>query len=207
MDDCARGFLDRQGARALALQHGPQGGRERELAALRVLGLARLQAQPATLEIHVGPLPRQELRLHAPAGEGGDREHGLEIVGELRQDGIARRAFGEAGARIVLLQEVDEGAADNPAGALPEVKHALERGQLAVDGGVGGALFLPVPDIAEDSVSRDRLSPPAGEEFLQVIDRGCGPPEGLPTVCVVLVEQEGGGSLRRCAPSSDHLLK
>src|ERR1700687_6400020 len=50
------GLLHRQGARALALQHGPQGGRERELPALRVLGLARLQAQPTTLEVHVGPL-------------------------------------------------------------------------------------------------------------------------------------------------------
>ena len=53
-------------------------------------------------------------------------------------------------------------------------------------------MLLPVPEIAEDPVRRERLCSPAGEELLQVIDRGCGPPEGLPTVCAVLVEQEGG---------------
>ena len=41
--------------RALPLQHGPQGGGERELAPFRVLGLARLQAQPAALEVPRGP--------------------------------------------------------------------------------------------------------------------------------------------------------
>src|SRR5216683_6943569 len=46
--------------RALPLQHGPQGGGEGKLAALRVLSLPGLQPQPAALEIHVDPLPRQD---------------------------------------------------------------------------------------------------------------------------------------------------
>ena len=77
------------------------------------------------------------------------------------------------------------------AGALPEAEHALERGQLAVDGGVGGLLLLPVPDIGEDAICRDGLCSPSGEELLQVVDGGLDPIEGLPTVGAVLVEQEG----------------
>src|SRR6202022_4733882 len=73
-DDRPRRFLARQRALALALQHGPQGGRERKLPPLRVLGLTRLQPQPAAVEVDVRPLPRQNLRLPAPAGNVGDGE-------------------------------------------------------------------------------------------------------------------------------------
>ena len=84
------------------------------------------------------PLPRQNLRLHAPAGDVGDGECSLEIVGPR--------------AGIVLLQQIDGGSTDNLAHSLAEAEHALERGQLAVDGGVGRVLLLTVSDIGEDPV-------------------------------------------------------
>src|SRR5258707_364239 len=45
---------------------------------------------------------------------------------------------------------------------------------------------------ARPGASRSCESAPAGNDLLKVIGRGWGPPEGLPTVCAVLVEQEGG---------------
>jgi hypothetical protein len=48
--------------------------------------------------------------------------------------------------------------------ALPEAEHVLRRNQLAVDGGIGGLLRLPVSGIGEDPFCRDRLSPPPSEE-------------------------------------------
>lgn len=84
-DNRARRFLDCQGALALALQHGPQGGRGRELPSLRVLGLTRLQSQPAAL------------------GDVGDGERRLEVVGQTRQHGTERVALEESRPGIVLL--------------------------------------------------------------------------------------------------------
>jgi hypothetical protein len=67
------------------------------------------------------------------------------------------------------------------------VEHALERGQLAVDGRVSGLLRLPVPDVGENPVRGDRLRPPSSEKLLEVGNRGFGPAEGFPTVGAVLV--------------------
>jgi hypothetical protein len=57
-----------------------------------------------------------------------NQAHARVVAFHLRQHGVALSAFEEARAHIVLLQEIDEGAADYPAGAFPEAKHALERG-------------------------------------------------------------------------------
>jgi len=61
--------------------------------------------------------------------------------------------------------------------ALPEAEHVLRRNQLAVDGGIGGLLRLPVSDIGEDPFCRDRLSPPPSEELPRLGDGGFGPAE------------------------------
>jgi len=41
----------------------------------------------------------------------------LEVLGQARQHSVALIAFEEARARTVLLQKINEWAADNPAGA------------------------------------------------------------------------------------------
>lgn len=114
----------------------------RELSTLRILGLAPLQAPPAALEVDVCPLPRQDLRLHAPAGEGGDGEHDLEVVGQLGQPGVKCDALEEASARTVLLRQTDEGAAVNLEPAT--LGHDLHASGAFQNAETGSVVSIPV---------------------------------------------------------------
>jgi|HubBroStandDraft_4_1064222.scaffolds.fasta_scaffold1084748_1 hypothetical protein len=51
----------------LLLDDLAQFGRQREIPAVAVLGLTRLQAQPSRVEIDMMPLPRENFRRNAPA--------------------------------------------------------------------------------------------------------------------------------------------
>src|SRR5205823_4668137 len=67
-DDARLLALDGRRVLTLLLQDAPKRRRHREHATLTILRLARLQPQPAAAEVDVRPLPRQQLRPHAPAG-------------------------------------------------------------------------------------------------------------------------------------------
>jgi len=65
------------------------------------------------------------------------------------EHGIEFAPLEETGSRVVLLEHVDVGPAYDPADLLAKPEHALERGELPVDGSVRGRVLLPVPDIGE----------------------------------------------------------
>src|SRR5262249_28402167 len=169
-DGRARRLLFCSGSLPLALEDGPQIRRERKLTALVILGLARLQPVPPPAKVHVDPLAGQKLRLHTPAQDVVGLEDDSEIDREVGEHGIEFAPLEETGSRLVLLEHVDVGPAYDPADFLAKPEHALERGELPVDGSVRGRVLLPMPDIGERALLRRRLRAASREEFSEVVD-------------------------------------
>src|SRR5215467_6720859 len=96
----------------------------------------------------------------------------------------------ETSSGVVLLQHVDVGPANDLASFLPKPKHPLERRQLAVNGRVRRCLLLPVSDVAEDTLCRQRLDSASREEISEVIDRVLDAVERLAAIRSVFVEEE-----------------
>lgn len=80
-DDLAGRPLDGFGPLPLTFERLTKIGREGEPPPFPVLGLTRFQAEPAAGEIHVLPLPGEDLRADPPAGDVGDLGQGFDVLG------------------------------------------------------------------------------------------------------------------------------
>src|SRR6266852_5621011 len=76
-------------------------------------------------------VPGQDLRLHAPAGDIRDLDHGREVIGKVGEHGVKFFSLKEAGPGIALLQHVDVRPTDDPPRFLTKPEHPLERRQLS----------------------------------------------------------------------------
>src|SRR5262245_50860609 len=97
-DDLALRPLNSICVSLLALKHPPQLGDEGKLPALTVLRLPWFQAEPPAKEVHVPPLPREQFRGNAPACEIGRRDHGLQWLRKMSDEGAELLWLEKAGA-------------------------------------------------------------------------------------------------------------
>jgi hypothetical protein len=71
----------------------------------------------------------------------------------------------EARAGVVFPEQVDHGTPGDLARLLTEPEHALQRCELAVDGGVGRLRLLTLPHVGEHALVGDGLGAVAVEEL------------------------------------------
>src|SRR5260370_338631 len=81
------------------------------------------------------------------------------------ENGIEFPPSKNPGSRFAPLAHADVRRAYAPADLLAKPEHALKCGELPVDGGVRGLLLLPMPNIGEGALRRDRLRAASSEEF------------------------------------------
>src|SRR5215467_7287947 len=136
----------------LALKHAPQLGNEGKLPSLTVLRLSWFQAEPPAKEVHMHPLPREQLRSNAPACEVGSRDNGLQWLREMADEDAELLRLEKAGADIVLSEHCDMWTMGYLPCLLAETKHAAERRQLPVDRAVGSARLLTGTDVRHDAI-------------------------------------------------------
>ena len=77
------------------------------------------------------------------------------MLGKPPEDGEELVVLEEARPHIVLDEHGDVGSTVDLARLLAEAEHPLERGELAIDGGVGGARRLSRRDVRGDAVGGD----------------------------------------------------
>jgi hypothetical protein len=107
-DDAPGSSLDCRGSGKLSFEHAAKLRRQREHpAALAVLGLTGLEAQPPRPEVGVMTLPREQLVPNPPAGDVGGLEQRAEIGGPVGEDPVESLTFEESLADILLLEEGD----------------------------------------------------------------------------------------------------
>jgi len=184
---------------ALPLEDRAERRCHREHPALPVLRLAGLEPEPAGLEVHVRPLAREELRADAPAGDIGDLGHRPERLGERGKHGTKLRRLEEALARVVLPEHRDVRPVRDLAGDLTQPEHALQCGELAVDGGVGGLRRLPYRHVRGDPVRRQVAGPRVAEVVREMPEPGFHPPQRATLVGAVVVAEHLAQVLERGA--------
>jgi hypothetical protein len=114
--------------------------------------------------------PRDDLRRDTPAGDVGSLRDGAQIGGQVAQHGLELGRLEEASARVGLAQHGDVRPAHDAPRLIAQLEHALERRQLAVDGGVGRAFIETHARVRGDAVGRDLDSAGAAEVLAQVRD-------------------------------------
>ncbi len=124
-DNLACRLLHLPGSLKLALKNLPQARREREDTTFLILRLARFEPKPARLQVEMAFLPGQDFRFHAPAGDVGDLEYGLEVVGKVGEHPLELVGLEEPRAHIVFVEHLDVGADEDLSGALSETEHQL----------------------------------------------------------------------------------
>ena len=83
--------------------------------------------------VNVGPLPGQDLRLHAPARDVGDFHDRPQILGEMLNHGPELFALEKAFADVVLLERRDVRAPEELFCGQGQGIHPLQGRQLPVD--------------------------------------------------------------------------
>jgi hypothetical protein len=115
----------------------------------------------------------------------------------MAEEGLTLRRLEEALASVPDLECREDGALGDLADLHPEPEHALEGGQLVLDGPERGPRVLPRADVGFQAIGRDVMGPITSEEAPEPCDRERHGGEGLPLIDPVIVEQHLGQILER----------
>src|SRR5262249_17399210 len=125
----------------------------------------------AVLEIDVLPGPGQDLGPHTPSRDVGDLDDRPNRVRQMREERLELLPLEKTFPGGRLLEERNVRFADDLLRDLSQAEGPLERGGLAVDGGVGRALVLPGAYIGLDPALVDVRDQRQAEMLAQVGER------------------------------------
>src|ERR1700686_126170 len=108
-DDARLLALNRPDDFPLSLEDRAHLGREGKFAAVTILRLAGVEAQPTFGQIDVTPLPAQKLAHCTPTSYVRDRGEGSQVFGKVFHDRTILHRFKEALARVLDMQHLDLG--------------------------------------------------------------------------------------------------
>jgi hypothetical protein len=157
-----------------------------ERAPLLVLGRARLQADRAGLEVHLGPLKPLHLTPDPPPRDVGEGDEGVEVVGQMPEHGLVLLTLEEALTDVALLEHRDVGPYEQASRLAGEAEGPAEGGQLAIDGGVTRPVTLTAGDVLSDGRCPEVDGSAKGEVLLKVRDAQLGPSKGTLAVDAVV---------------------
>jgi hypothetical protein len=115
-----------------------------------ILGRARLKADRASVQVYLHLLEGEHLALAPPAEHVLDADGHLEIPREVPLHAPELAAVKECLAGVRLLQSADHRNAEELPGLMGEPEHPAQQGELAVDAGVRGILFLTLGNVPSD---------------------------------------------------------
>src|SRR5205823_11345961 len=166
-------------------QLASQGDQPRAL----VLAVLGPEVDHAGSEVDVPPLQGLHFALPPPR-EVGERGSIRDVGRQVSADHLEVGRFEEALPRIVLGEKRDVGpVAEALPGLHRDREHALERGQLAVDGRVGRAVSQSGVDVYLDAIGVDVERSPPTERGAQMPDVALGVTDPAPTVHAVVTKE------------------
>ncbi|HEY6368062.1 MAG TPA: hypothetical protein VI585_25055 [Candidatus Binatia bacterium] len=197
-NDYAFFSLERLCLRYLSFEHLAKPGSQWKHATLIVLCLSWVQPQPASLDVSVMTMPREQLTRHPPASYIGRFDHFRVILRQMLEHSLELVMLEETFAGVAQSRFRQVGFASHFPRPHPQREHPAQGRLFGVDCGARSLLFLSLCHVSRPPVAGYLCYPIIPEELAQVIDGILDTGQRLAPVGCVVITQHSGHVVKCC---------